>query len=126
MSLVMFTSRAAGPFIMFRETADQIFKIIGRPLTEQGAFASDELPEILRKLEDAKVRDKARAAEAERRREDELRRSTYGEELNGKEEREREEEMRRERIHLYQRVVPLEEMIKRAIRHDEAVMWGKP
>lgn len=126
MSLVMFTSRAAGPFIMFRETADQIFKIIGRPLTEQGAFASDELSEILRKLEDAKVRDKALAAEAERRREDELRRSTYAEELDGKEEREREEEMRRERIHLYQRVVPLEEMIKRAIRHDEAVMWGKP
>lgn len=125
MSLVMFTSRAAGPFIMFRETAEQIFKIIGRPLTEQGAFASDELPEILRKLEDAKVRDKALAAEAERRREDELRRSTYAEELDGKEECER-EEMRRECIHLYQRVVPLEEMIKRAIRHDEAVVWGKP
>ena len=47
MSLVLFSCRATGPFIMFEETARRVFKVLGRPWTETGAFSCDELPEIL-------------------------------------------------------------------------------
>lgn len=128
MALVMFSCRATGPFIMFRETAERIFKEIGEPFPETGAVPAEDLPEMLRRLEEVEARDRAivraQEAEEERRR----RTSTYEEEQRRRESGEEEEAERqaKERIHLYQRVVPLKDMIKRAIRHDEAVMWGAP
>ena len=43
--------------------------------------------------------------------------------------REEEKEEKRnsvEKINFFQRVVPLQSMIKRAIKHGDAIMWGRP
>ena len=117
MSLVLFSCRATGPFIMFEETARRVFKVLGRPWTETGAFSCDELPEILRILDEEARKDKERLAQIEAERERKLRESTYDEELRMREE---------EKINFFQRVVPLQSMIKRAIKHGDAIMWGRP
>ena len=109
MSLVLFSCRATGPFIMFEETARRVFKVLGRPWTETGAFSCDELPEILRILDEEARKDKERLAQIEAERERKLRESTYVEKIN-----------------FFQRVVPLQSMIKRAIKHGDAIMWGRP
>lgn len=124
MALVMFSCRATGPFIMFQESVERIFEIIGRPFAPEGAFAADELPEILEKIEESMRKDKEAEAADERAREEANRTSTYD---PMREEIEAEEEKKRcERVRLYQRLTPLAEMLRRAIRHDEPVMWGRP
>lgn len=128
MALVMFSCRATGPFLMFRETAERIFEEIGMKFTDEGAVPPEDLPDMLRRLEEVEARDRrvvrAQEEELERRR----RTFTYDEELRYREDgHETEDEHRaREMIHLFQRVVPLKDMIKRAIRHDESIMWGRP
>ena len=92
MSLVLFSCRATGPFIMFEETARRVFKVLGRPWTETGAFSCDELPEILRILDEEARKDKERLAQIEAERERKLRDSTYDEELRMREEEKEEKE----------------------------------
>ena len=70
---------------MFEETARRVFKVLGRPWTETGAFSCDELPEILRILDEEARRDKERLAQIEAERERKLRESTYDEELRMRE-----------------------------------------
>ena len=53
MALIVFSCRVTGPFMMFEETAKEIFKTLGRSWRTQGAFAADELPGLLEKLNDA-------------------------------------------------------------------------
>ena len=124
MSLVLFSCRATGPFIMFEETARRVFKVLGRPWTETGAFSCDELPEILRILDEEARKDKERLAQIEAERERKLRESTYDEELRMREEEKEEKRNSVEKINFFQRVVPLQSMIKRAISvsHHTAVI----
>lgn len=126
MSLVLFSCRATGPFIMFEETARRVFKVLGRPWTETGAFSCDELPEILRILDEEARKDKERLAQIEAERERKLRESTYDEELRMRKEEKEEKRNSVEKINFFQRVVPLQSMIKRAIKHGDAIMWGRP
>ena len=109
MSLVLFSCRATGPFIMFEETARRVFKVLGRPWTETGAFSCDELPEILRILDEEARKDKERLAQIEAERERKLRESTYDEELRMREE---EKEEKRNSVE--------------KIKHGDAIMWGRP
>ena len=126
MSLVLFSCRATGPFIMFEETAKQVFKVLGRQWTETGAFSCDELPEILRILDEEVRKDKEHLAQIEAERERKFRESTYDEELRMREEEREEKRNTVEKINFFQRVVPLQMMIKRAIKHGDAIMWGRP
>lgn len=123
MSLVVFSCRATGPFIMFEETAKQIFKTLDRPWVCPGAFAADELAGLLAILDAAEKRDKERLAEIERAREKKLRESSYDEELNMLEEEKQREKEEREKVNFYQRIVPLQNMIRRAIKSEEPIMW---
>ena len=59
-------------------------------------------------------------------RERKLRESTYDEELRMREEEKEEKRNSVEKINFFQRVVPLQSMIKRAIKHGDAIMWGRP
>ena len=122
MALVMFSCRATGPFIMFEETAKRVFKIIGIEWKDLGAIPADDLPEVLERLNEAEKADKARLAEIEAEKQRMLREATYDEEFKLREKWESEREV----VNLYQRLEPLQNMIRRAIRHDEAVMWGRP
>lgn len=122
MALVMFSCRATGPFIMFEETAKRVFKIIGIEWKDQGAIPADDLPKVLERLNEAEKADKARQAEIEAEKQRMLREATYDEEFKLREKWESERDV----VNLYQRLEPLQNMIRRAIRHDEAVMWGRP
>ncbi|WP_295477087.1 DUF1840 family protein [uncultured Sutterella sp.] len=128
MSLIQFSSVATGPFILFRETTERIFKSINEPFRDEGAFAAEDLPDVLARLDAAAAEDKAKAAALEAERERRLREGTYDEEIRAREADREEEEKNRHRedaVRLYQRIVPLQEMIRRAIRHDKPVMWTK-
>ena len=122
MALVLFSCRATGPFIMFEETAKQIFKISGIEWKEQGAIPAEDIPETLRILEEAGKANKARLAEIEAEKRRLLREASYDEEFRLREKWESEKEV----VNLYQRIEPLLNMMRRAIRHDEPVMWGRP
>lgn len=128
MSLIQFSSVATGPFILFRETAERIFKSINEPFRDEGAFAAEDLPDVLARLDAAAAEDKAKAAALEAERERRLREGTYDDEIRAREADREEEEKNRHRedaVRLYQRIVPLQEMIRRAIQHDKPVMWTK-
>ncbi len=121
MALVMFSCRATGPFIMFEETAKEVFSVIGEQWKSEGAIPAEDLPAVLAKLDEAEKRDKKRAAEREKQlRESELLMNAY-------EDEEREWKKKEEqRVNFYQRIVPLQNMIRRAIKRDEAIVWGRP
>ena len=51
MALIQFSCIATGPFITFKETAERIFEALGEPFHEHGAFAAEDLPSILAKLD---------------------------------------------------------------------------
>ena len=125
MALIQFSSVAAGPFIMFKETTEEIFKTISEPFPPRGAWGTDDLKEVLRRLDEAQARDKAEAQAREAELEAMKRASFTGDSAT----LQREEELAKlikeneARINFYQRVVPLQNMIRRAIKHDKPVMW---
>ncbi len=125
MALIQFSSVAAGPFIMFKETAEEIFKTISEPFPPRGAWGTDDLKEVLRRFDEAQARDKAEAQAREAELEAMKRASFTGDSAT----LQREEELAKlikeneARINFYQRVVPLQNMIRRAIKHDKPVMW---
>ncbi len=123
MALIVFSCRVTGPFMMFEETAKEIFKTLGRSWRTQGAFAADELPGLLEKLNDAERKDKERLAAIAAERERKLRASSYDEELRILEEEKQKAKEEREKVNFYQRIVPLQNMMKRAIQKEEPIMW---
>lgn len=123
MALLLFSCRATGPFIMFEETARRIFEVIDQPWMEEGAFPVEDLPQILSLLEAASQKDKEHLAEIRAAREKKLREATYDEELKMLEE---EKKRGAEKVHFYQRIAPLQDMIRRAIKHGDPVVWGRP
>ena len=122
MALLLFSCRATGPFIMFEETARRIFEVIDQPWMEEGAFPVEDLPQILSLLEAASQQDKEHLAEIRAAREKKLREATYDEELKMLEE---EKKRGAEKVHFYQRIAPLQDMIRRAIKHGDPVVWGR-
>ena len=125
MALIQISSVAACPFIMFKETAEEIFKTISEPFPPRGAWGTDDLKEVLRKLDEAQARDKAEAQAREAELEAMKRASFTGDSAT----LQREEELAKfikeyeERFIFYLRVVPLQDMVRRAIKHDKPVMW---
>lgn len=125
MALIMFSCRATGPFIIFEDVVRKIFKEIEEPWRNEGAWSAEELPDVLRRLDEVFERDREllfRQSEAQR--ESERRTASFEEEERMNEEDR--QNARKEIVQLFQRMQPLRSMIERAIRHDEPVMWGKP
>ena len=50
MAIVTFKSNAAGEIYMFRETAEKVFKVIGKPLGIRGVLTPEELPAAIAAL----------------------------------------------------------------------------
>lgn len=119
MALIMFSCRATGPFIIFEDVVRRIFKEIGEPWRNEGAWSAEELPDVLRRLDEVFERDRELFRQSEAQRESERRE----EERMDEEDR---QNHRKEIVQLFQRMQPLRSMIERAIRHEEPVMWGKP
>ena len=81
MALIQFSCIATGPFITFKETAERIFEALGEPFHEHGAFAAEDLPSILAKLDAAAAADRKLEQEIEIEREKRLRTGSYDAEL---------------------------------------------
>ena len=122
MALIQFSCIATGPFITFKETAERIFEALGEPFHEHGAFAAEDLPSILSKLDAAAAADRKLEQEIEIEREKRLRTGSYDAELRALEADKTKH--RENSVRLYQRIAPLQDMIRRAIKHQKAVMWG--
>lgn len=71
MAIVTFKSNAAGEIYMFRETAEKIFKVIGKPLGIRGVLTPEELPAAIAALKTEMEKEKE-YLKAVREREDKL------------------------------------------------------
>ena len=111
MALIQFSCIATGPFITFKETAERIFEALGEPFHEHGAFAAEDLPSILAKLDAAAAADRKLEQEIEIERETRLRTGSYDAELRALEaEKEQTDKTKHHEnsVRLYQRIAPTE------------------
>lgn len=119
MALVTFQCKSCAPFLMFADSASEIFKILGVQFTTSGVFRNDQLPEILKKIDSTYNESKARVEEITTMLEKEISSSR----IQKAEELSCDLEMFRNRVHLFQRLFPLQEMMRRAIKHGDHVIW---
>lgn len=113
MALIEFSSVASAPFLMFEETAKAIFERLNEVWMVPGGWSSDELPALLEKLEQEKRRDKEQVLLLQKEAEKMDRQSWADTPKN------------EAPIHFYQRVVPLENMLKEAMASQDSVMWQR-
>lgn len=126
MSLLEFRSKAAAGFYMMPDTFRSACRVMGREYAEQGCLVPEDLPALIQKLSDEIAREKALLAELQAKRE--MREREGRGFLSYEEEDEREEEARRaaEKIPMSVRFFPLLEMMQRAQKKHQTVMWGVP
>ena len=96
--LYKFKSKAAGDVIMLGPNGDQVLRIVGKEPAAQGIIEAHHLRAAIAALEAAVATDETAA-------------------LAG-------EAAPRERVSLRQRVWPLREMMKRAQRAGQPIVWG--
>ena len=102
MAIVTFKSNAAGEIYMFRETAEKIFKVIGKPLGIRGVLTPEELPAAIAALK------------------------TEMEKLfkEGKDLDEEKKPSIEQPVYFTQRAYPLLEMFELSLKDDTPVVWG--
>ena len=100
--LYKFKSKAAGDVIMLGPNGDQVLRIVGKEPASQGIVEAADLGAAIAALEAAVAAD-------------ELAAQTVDATLRA---------VPRERVSLRQRAWPLVEMMKRAQRAGQAIVWG--
>ncbi|MGN1208917.1 MAG: DUF1840 family protein [Duodenibacillus sp.] len=125
MSLLEFRSPAAGGFFMMPTTFKGVCEVLNRPYAESGCWMPEDLPSVIKALEEAIEREKAVLEEIKRRREERERKGGY---LSFEEEEKAqlEEEKAKERVSFTVRVFPLMQMLQAARSKDKKVWWGVP
>jgi len=111
MALVTFRSKAAGEIYMFRETAQRIFEILGRPAAEQGVITADQLGDAISRL-NAAVDDEKEQIKAAQQASASGAKAASDEPPGGR------------GITLSQRAFPLLEMLRAAQAKRADVTWG--
>lgn len=109
MSLVRFTSKAAGEIFMFEDNARRIFEILGKDATPKGIITVEQVPTALAVLQ-AAVEEERRLAAA-----------------NGPGAGNPDDQPDGENpqfIRLGQRAFPLIDMLERAAKKKVEVLWG--
>ena len=105
--LYKFKSKATGDVIMTGPVGDRIMKALGREPQPQGIFLAEDLPAVIRSLE--------QAIEAE---------EQARERLEAEAQAKGETPPPREAVSLRQRAWPLIEMMRRAQGADKEIVWG--
>lgn len=109
MSLVRFSSKAAGEIFMFEDNARRIFEILGKEASAKGIVTAEQVPAALAALK-AAVEEERRLAAA-----------------NGPASANPDDQPRGENpqfVRLGQRAFPLIDMLERAARKKVDVLWG--
>ena len=101
--LYKFQCKKAPDVLMLEDLTNRIFKVLNRPLTEKGAFLVEQLPEAIRKLEEAIAIDDANHKELE---------NFPGNIKSTKTDR------------LGQRAFPFITLLKAAWKEQEIIVWG--
>ncbi|MBQ8828757.1 MAG: DUF1840 domain-containing protein [Burkholderiaceae bacterium] len=115
MSIITFRSKAAGELHMFHETAEKIFKIIGKPLRGQGVLTPEEFPQAIEAIKAEIEREKA-IRQAYKEKEDREFKQGLLDPQNKKE----------IPVFFSQRAYPFLEMIDYAMKANEPISWGIP
>lgn len=102
-----FRSKAAGDVIMMGPSGDQVLRIIGKEPAAKGIIEPRDMPAAMKAIE------QAIDLEDEQRRQAEEEAAAEGRTLGP-----------REGVTLRQRAWPLVEMMKRAHKEDEEIVWG--
>lgn len=105
--LYKFKSKAAGDLIMLEPNGRQVLEIIGKDPGPKGIIQPDQMGAAIQALESAIARDEAEQKKAE-------------EEAQAKGEK----AMRPEGISLRQRAVPFVDMLRRAEKEGQDIVWG--
>jgi len=101
--LVTFKSAASGDLIMFEKNGKEILALLGKdPEEARGIVTVDQLPGAIGALRSAMAEDKARQPDPET-------------DAEGEPE---------DKVSLYQRAVPLLEMLECSLQGREPVTWG--
>ena len=105
--LYKFKSKAAGDLIMLEPNGRQVLQIIGKDAGPKGIIEPGQMAAAIQSLESAIARDEAehKSAEAEA--------QSKGDKAP-----------RPEGISLRQRAVPFVDMLRRAEKEDEDIVWG--
>ncbi len=126
MSLLEFRSKAAAGFYMMPDTFRSACRVMGREYAEQGCLLPEDLPALIEKLTEEMAREKALLAEQQAKkaqREREKRGFLSYEEEDAQAE---EEKKALERVPMSVRFFPLLEMMQKAQKKHQNVMWGVP
>ena len=115
MALVTFKSKAAGEIYMFRETAEKIFNILGKPLGIRGVLTPEELPSAIAAIKNAMEEEKEFLKNV---RERENKRFREGKDLD-----EEKTPAIEAPVYFTQRAYPLLEMFELSLREDTPVLW---
>ncbi len=114
MAIITFRSRAAGEIYMFRETAEEIFKVFGKPLGIRGVITPAALKALQVRIEKEKeLLKEVKAKEDKAFRE--------GKDLD----KEKKSAME-QTVYFTQRAYPFVEMLERSLKEDAPVTWGVP
>ncbi|MEZ2738329.1 MULTISPECIES: DUF1840 domain-containing protein [Comamonas] len=115
-----FQSRATADLIMLKAAAEQILKLLDKPLHEAGILTVEQIPAALATLEKAVL-------------EDDARRQAIKEEMDGVGESSKEQESAAAAdsaklgpVSLRQRVAPLADMLRRSAAEGKPVTWAAP
>lgn len=115
-----FQSRATADLIMLKAAAEQILKLLDKPLHEAGILTVEQIPAALATLEKAVL-------------EDDARRQAIKEEMDGVGESSKEQESAAAAdsaklgpVSLRQRVAPLADMLRRSAAEGKPVTWTAP
>jgi hypothetical protein len=102
-----FKSKAAGDLIMLGPNGDALLRAIGRDPSPKGIIEPAAMPAAIEAIERTIAADEAARADAEREARDQ------GEQLPP-----------REGVTPRQRLFPMVDMMRRAIKDDEPIVWG--
>ena len=123
MALLEFRSKAAAGFYMMSDTFKAVCRVLGRDYGESGCLPPEDLPPLIEKLSDEIEREKAWIAEQAAKRE-KLEREGRGGFMTFEEEEE--EKKAREHVPMSVRIFPLLDMMQKAAKMKQNVMWGVP
>lgn len=118
MAIVTFRSKAAGEIYMFRETAEEIFKVIGKPLGIRGVLTPEEIPAALEALKLRVEKEKELLKEV-RAKEDKAFRQ-------GKELDQEKKPAMEQTVYFTQRAYPFIEILELSLKDKVPVTWGVP
>lgn len=118
--LITFKSVAAGDVIMFGDVARQMMQIMGKEPGDEGIVTVEQLPAAIALLQTAMAADKAAARAAADRSE---------QDFTAEQEKESPQQGKsntggRSVVRLYQRAVPLLELLTWAQKKNKPVIWG--